>query len=159
VNGDATFPRIEITPYWRGVQDDLVSLIDLIPDEKMNWSPTQELWSVRAILLHVASARQGWLDRGVKDGEGNLAWENTRTKDDIKRALDETWRRLQRFVGNEIKLDDTYVAQWSDGTQDGPCSGHWIAFHLLEHDIHHRADVLHYLALLGVDTSQTGINV
>ena len=28
--------------------------------------------------------------------------------------------------------------------------GHWIAFHLLEHDIHHRADILHYLALLDV---------
>jgi hypothetical protein len=28
--------------------------------------------------------------------------------------------------------------------------GHWIAFHLQEHDIHHRADVLHHLALLGI---------
>jgi uncharacterized damage-inducible protein DinB len=35
-------------------------------------------------------------------------------------------------------------------------TGHWIAFHLLEHDIHHRADVLHYLALLGVEHPDVG---
>ena len=153
------FPRIEIAPHWKAVQLDLLALLEMIPDERMDWSPKPELWNFRSILLHVASARQGWLDRGVKDGEQNLAWENTPTKHDLRRAIDETWQRLQRFIGNEIKLNDTYIVQWSDGTQDGPCSGHWVAFHLLEHDIHHRADVLHYLALLGIDTSQTSINV
>jgi uncharacterized damage-inducible protein DinB len=29
-----------------------------------------------------------------------------------------------------------------------------VAFHLLEHDIHHRADILMYLALLGIETPQ-----
>ena len=29
-----------------------------------------------------------------------------------------------------------------------------VAFHLLEHDIHHRADLLLYLALLGIETPQ-----
>jgi len=37
--------------------------------------------------------------------------------------------------------------------QDSPTrvSGHYIAAALFEHDIHHRADILHYLALLGVE--------
>jgi uncharacterized damage-inducible protein DinB len=35
-------------------------------------------------------------------------------------------------------------------------TGHWIAFHLLEHDIHHRADIFHYLALLGIETPSVG---
>ena len=26
-----------------------------------------------------------------------------------------------------------------------------IASHLLEHDVHHRADLFHYLALLGIE--------
>ena len=34
--------------------------------------------------------------------------------------------------------------------------GHWIAFHLLEHDIHHRADIFHYLALLEIEHPQIG---
>ena len=35
---------------------------------------------------------------------------------------------------------------------------HWIAFHLLDHDIHHRADVVHYLALLGI-AALTSLNL
>ena len=34
--------------------------------------------------------------------------------------------------------------------------GHWIAFHLLEHDIHHRADIFHYLALLEIEHPEIG---
>ena len=33
-------------------------------------------------------------------------------------------------------------------------TGHWVAFHLLEHDIHHRADMFLYLALLGIEPPQ-----
>lgn len=54
------------------------------------------------------------------------------------------------FLRDQVKLDTTY-----DG--DGrPVTGHWIAFHLLEHDIHHRADIFHYLALLGIETPDVG---
>ena len=34
--------------------------------------------------------------------------------------------------------------------------GHWIAFHLLEHDIHHRSDIFHYLALLKIEHPDVG---
>jgi uncharacterized damage-inducible protein DinB len=33
-------------------------------------------------------------------------------------------------------------------------SGHWLAYHLLEHDVHHRADIFAYLALLGIEHPQ-----
>ena len=29
--------------------------------------------------------------------------------------------------------------------------GHWLAFHGLEHDVHHRADIFFYMALLGIE--------
>jgi uncharacterized damage-inducible protein DinB len=32
-----------------------------------------------------------------------------------------------------------------------------VAFHLLEHDIHHRADIFLYLALLGIETPQVSV--
>ncbi|MDE3094599.1 MAG: hypothetical protein KGK07_01185 [Chloroflexota bacterium] len=50
------------------------------------------------------------------------------------------------FLADDRLLD----AEYADFSGP-PLSGHWIAFHLLEHDIHRRADVLHYLALPGVD--------
>ena len=39
---------------------------------------------------------------------------------------------------------------------DGPVTGHWVAFHLLEHDLHHRSDIFHYLALLEIEHPDVG---
>ena len=56
-----------------------------------------------------------------------------------------------RSSATEAKLDATY-----DDDRGAMVTGHWIAFHLLEHDIHHRADIFHYLALLGIETPDVG---
>ncbi len=143
-------PNIDITPHWASVQDDIVRIVDLIPDDRMNWSPKPELWNFRGILIHVADARDGWLTRAINDGEPypNI-WTTARSKDDIRRELARTWTRLGRFLANQSQLDASYPGEHNG--QEADLSGHWIAFHLLEHDIHHRAELLQRLALLGVD--------
>jgi uncharacterized damage-inducible protein DinB len=144
--------RIEIMPYWATVQRDLLALVDLIPDERMDWSPKPELWNFRGILLHIAAVREGWLGGLVKlEGQSIDVWGTVRTKEQIKDAYARTWERVERFLGDSAKLDAVYDRD--DGT---PVTGHWIAFHLLEHDIHHRADIFHYLALLGIETPDVG---
>ena len=77
-------------------------------------------------------------------------YQTVRSKDDIKAAYASTWKRLEAFLGDRAKLDATY----EDDPE--PVTGHWIAFHLLEHDVHHRADIFHYLALLGIETPDVG---
>lgn len=62
-------PYIDITPHWASVQADIVRIIDLVPDDKMNWSPKPELWNFRGILIHIADARDIWMTRTVQDGE------------------------------------------------------------------------------------------
>ena len=148
----STSPRIDITPTWSRFNDELIRLVDYIPEDKLNWSPKPELWNFRGILIHIAATRDGWLGIDVKDGiEAPNVWQTVRTKAEVQAAHARTWERVARFLGDESKLDATYVDR--DGRQ---LSGHWIAFHLLEHDIHHRADIFHYLALLGVETPDVG---
>ncbi len=145
-------PRIDITSTWARLNEGLIRLVDYIPDDKLNWSPKEGLWNFRGILLHIADARDGWLGIDVKDGiEAPNVWQTVRTKAEVQAAYARTWARLANFLGDESKLDATYVAE--DGRQ---LTGHWIAFHLLEHDIHHRADIFHYLALLGIETPDVG---
>ncbi len=84
------------------------------------------------------------------EGESIDVWGTVRTKAQIKDAYARTWQRVTRFLADAAKLDATY----DDGGK--PVTGHWIAFHLLEHDIHHRADIFHYLALLGIETPEVG---
>ncbi len=144
-------PRIDITSHWPTVQRDILRIIDLVPADKWDWSPKPELWNFRGILIHIADARDGWMNRDVKDGDGypNI-WASARTPDDLKRELARTWERLNRFLSSQSQLDATYPGE-RDGKVLYMNSGHFIAFHLLEHDIHHRAELLQRLALLDVD--------
>ena len=77
-----------------------------------------------------------------------------RSRDDLRRLLRESWAKVGSFLAEERYLDRVY-----EGSRDGEeysFSGHWIAFHLLEHDIHHRSDIFHYLALLEIDHPDVG---
>ena len=141
------YGTLDIGAHWGRLNDTLIQLVDYIPDDKLDWSPREDLWSFRTILSHVSSTRQNWLTPEGVDREVILA--TVSTKDDIKTLLLESWARVERFLSEQRYLDRVY-----EGERDGQkysFSGHWIAFHLLEHDVHHRADVLHYLALLEIE--------
>ena len=143
-------PPLAISEHWRGVQDDLLHIVDLIPEDRLNWTPQEKLWNSRGILIHVSDARDSWLANRVVDGDPypNI-WTTARTKDDLKRELARTFERLQRFLANKAQLDAEYENEW-DGHRE-IFDGHWVAFHLLEHDIHHRAELLQRLSLMGVE--------
>ncbi len=51
------FPPVDVTGQWARLNEQLVSLVDVIPDDKLNWSPKPELWNFKGILLHIAMAR------------------------------------------------------------------------------------------------------
>ncbi len=141
------YPPLDITAHWGRLNDTIAGLVDYIPDDKLDWSPREDLWSFRTVLSHVSSTRQNWLTPDGADREDALA--AVKTKDDIKTLLLESWARVERFLSEQRYLDRVY-----EGERDGrkySYSGHWIAFHLLEHDVHHRADVFHYLALLEIE--------
>jgi uncharacterized damage-inducible protein DinB len=145
---DKTFPALAISPYWQSVQDDLLRIVDLIPKGQMGFTPSEELWNSNGILIHVSDARDSWMTRDIQDGEPypNI-WTTARTRDDLKRELVRTFERVQRFLANQSQLDKTYTP---DHASYPARDGHWIAFHLLEHDIHHRAELMQRLALMGV---------
>jgi uncharacterized damage-inducible protein DinB len=144
--------RIDITPTWARFNDELIRLVDYVPDDKMNWAPKPELWNFRGILLHIAATRYAWMSVDRPDGErlAGDVWRTLRSKADIQAAYRHSWDYLLPLIGDPAKLAATY------DNRGQAVSGHWIAFHLLEHDIHHRADIFHYLALLGIETPDVG---
>jgi len=145
--------RFDILSTWANLNDMLIALVDAVPDDRMEWSPKPELWSFHHIFQHLAEAREQWMVRAIADGEPNIdVYANVHSRDEIKAAFRQTWERISRTFSNQGRLDATYKDKWWD---KAPLrDGHWVAFHLLEHDIHHRADMLIYLALLGIETPQ-----
>ena len=151
-----TYPRLDITPVWGDLNESMIRLVDYVPEDKINWSPKRELWNFRGILLHIASTRDNWMTFDVKDGEESPdVWRTARSRGEIQAAFERTWQRVARFLSDPVKLDATYNTR-DTGEQPEYRPGHWVAYHLLEHDIHHRADIFHYLALLGIQTPQVG---
>jgi uncharacterized damage-inducible protein DinB len=143
--------RLDIVPIWANLNAMLVELVDHVPDERMTWSPKPELWTFQHLFQHLAEAREQWMNRAISDGETDIGiYEHVHTKDEIKDALRRTWKRIERSFTDPARLDATYKDRWWAAAPLR--TGHWVAFHLLEHDIHHRADMLLYLALLGIET-------
>lgn len=143
---------LDFAEQWGRLNDTVIALVDYIPDDKLDWSPQEGGWDFRTILSHVSSTRENWLTPEGVDRETALA--AVKGKEDLKRRLRESWGRVERFLSQQRYLDRVY-----EGVRNGQeysFSGHWIAFHLLEHDVHHRADVFHYLALLGIEHPEVG---
>jgi len=148
----ATFATLDIGEQWKRLNQTLIDLLEYIPDDKLDWSPREDMWGFREIISHVTSTRGNWLSREGNDREAILA--TVKGKDDIRRLLNESWERVEAFLSEQRYLDRAYEGE--RGGQQYSYSGHWIAFHLLEHDVHHRADVFHYLALLGIEHPEVG---
>ncbi|MEX1254387.1 MAG: DinB family protein [Dehalococcoidia bacterium] len=151
---ETTYPPLDIASEYARVTDHLISLVDCVPDDKLEWSPKPELWNLKGILLHVAWARHGWLGFTVQDGETSPdVLRAGQTRDGLKEQLRLSGERLQRFLADPGKLAGTYEDTDEEGATR-TVTGHWVAYHLLEHDIHHRANVFDYLALLGIEHPQ-----
>ena len=152
---DRTYATLDFAEQWGRLNDSIVALVGYIPGDKLDWSPREDLWNFRGILAHTAFVRHNWLGNDVKDGE---AFEDSElfaaiaSKEGIQQVLRDSWARVGRFLSNQALLDGRVDRDYLDG----PVSGHWVAFHLLEHDIHHRADIFHYLALLEIEHPEIG---
>ena len=148
----STFAKLDIAENWGRLNDTIVALVEYIPEDRLDWSPRADMWDFRTILTHLSGTRASWLTREVIDHEKVV--EGVRSRDDLRRLLRESWAKVGSFLAEERYLDRVY-----EGSRDGEeysFSGHWIAFHLLEHDVHHRSDIFHYLALLEIDHPDVG---
>jgi len=143
-----TFPPLDITPIWARVNDELIELLDLAPDDKLDWSPKPELWNLKGILLHVVLGR-GLIAAYVQDGTPvQDALQAGQTKEGLKEVLRRSWESMVPFLSDAGLLNREYEIPYEGQTVR--LNGHWLAFGQIEHDIHHRADIIHYLGLLGI---------
>jgi uncharacterized damage-inducible protein DinB len=144
-------PALDITPNWGRLNETIVNLVDYIPDDKLDWAPSPELFNFRGILLHISISRQNWLGGLVKDGEGSADFFGVpNPKERLVEHLRNSWQRVERFLSKPENLSRVYTGD-GENFESRAVDGNWIAFHLLEHDAHHRSDLFHYLHILGVE--------
>ncbi len=156
---ESVYPRLDIVRHWATMNDHLIQLVDLIPDDKLTWSPREGEWDFQRILQHLILARfHGPILDGLDEGaELSGAIAGTQTKDGIKEQLGYSWEVVAEFLADAKRLDAEYESHalgYDPGyyqLEPEEYDGHYVAYHRLAHDLHHRGTVLDYLAQLGVD--------
>jgi uncharacterized damage-inducible protein DinB len=152
------FPPLDITAHWADANEHLVVLAGAVPADKWNWSPEPRFWNFRGIFLHIIGARY----YPAADDEIPNFWALGQTTEGVQEQLRLSWDRLTKFLSSPEALAGPDPREHGEPSvffsgpeyRDPPDNnGHYVAWHRLVHDIHHRADILHYLDILGVDLS------
>jgi uncharacterized damage-inducible protein DinB len=127
----------------------LIEVLQAMPSQQWDFAPVPEVMSFRRMALHIADAEEGW--RQVALGELN-EWPDYSaadypTPEDAIRLANEVHRRT-------VDLLTAKPAEWLDETiliwGKYSVTNRWIFMHVLEHEIHHRAQMLTYLRLVGI---------
>ena len=148
-----SYVPLDIGEFWADLTDHLCELVDTVPEGKMDWSPTPEMWNFRGLFVHIVAARHHWLAVAVRDGEETPDYAaGGQTNQDLKEQLRLSWERMARFISDPQRLSARYMPPPDDPVYLDPAefNGHYIAYHRLLHDVHHRADIIGYLTQLGV---------
>lgn len=146
-----SFPFETITEFWMGeVRPPVCKALEATPDDKLDWSPGDNMITLGNIFMHIAEGSDWWINEIIA-GKGFTDYTPCPSvpKPEIAVMLDEHWKRLEDFFARAPEvLEGKY--DMSKYGRDNTVTGYWIFLHLLEHDIHHRSQINHYLRILGI---------
>jgi uncharacterized damage-inducible protein DinB len=152
---EKTYPRLNITPHWATTNWNLVEIIGLVPEDKLDWTPAPSEWSIRVIVVHMVLARyHGVTAEGAPPDYMARVVAAGRTKAGLQEQMAESWQMLERFLSDEAKLDAVYAPLTANApdyvNEPDRYDGHYIAYHRFAHDIHHRSTIIGHLRAIGV---------
>src|ERR1039458_7803231 len=74
---------------WENVRNLVVKVAEVVPEDKYDWKPTPEVRSFREQFVHIVSENHRFM--GFVAGEKSSEPQNLKTKDDIVKALNESY--------------------------------------------------------------------
>ncbi len=148
------YPRLNFAPHWQMTNENLVELIDLIPQDKLDWSPAPSEWSTRVIVTHIILARY---HNPIVPAPGGAQVSDIvlecRTKEGLLRHLRSSWEMVAAFLSDPAKLDtvqEPLTGGAPEYIEPEVYDGHYVAYHRMAHDLHHRSTIIGYLNQLGI---------
>ncbi len=136
----------EFFSFWTKVQESILYMASLLVPEDLKYTFDPKLHTVGDTFYHIAGAINGWLTEVIKDGEKNptekiIPVENL-TVEIINETLQNAFSRCKRLL-NKLSNDDWNKTLTDMGDDGKPYQVklHWVLWHLVEHDIHHRTQL------------------
>jgi len=138
-------------------------LLEAVPDDKIDWRPHEKSWTLGALASHIANLPL-WTSTSLQDAELRIDADNPpppQPRYDTKAALVEALdanAAAARAVIEETPAEE-YGAPWTLVFNGEPQftlpKGAVLRTFVLDHIIHHRAQLGVYLRLLDVPVPQT----
>ena len=130
--------------FWNGIQASIIEMSSQLKEEDLKKTFDPALIPIGETFYHIASAYNGWLTYQIKDGEDNpeeILKENL-TVADINDSLKKAFSRCKRLLEKSTEKDwDKILIDYDDQNKPYEVTFGWVLWHLVEHDIHHRAQL------------------
>jgi len=143
---------LELFRHWAEVRDGLFQALDKLTDEQLDFTPREGLWSLGTVARHIANGEEGWfrfaVTRELDEWPPEYTAKDYPTVQAIKALLTEVHARTEAYLAtvDVADLDRVIEMPWGESL---PLR--WIIWHVLEHEIHHRGEILLMLGLLGME--------
>jgi hypothetical protein len=83
----------------------LIGIVGLIPEDKLDWSPAPAEWSIRVIIVHIVLARHRHLTvEGATPDYMASVIQDARTTEGLQSHLATSWEMLAAFLSDGGKL-------------------------------------------------------
>jgi uncharacterized damage-inducible protein DinB len=140
--------------YWRGVRRRTRRLLPLVPEDRLEWSPGGERWTLGDQFRHLVAIERWMYAENVAGRPSRYAGHGPELASD-RSAVGDLMDRLHAescAIFEALGPDD--LAGKSITPAGTPITtGKWLRA-MVEHEAHHRGQIYFELGLLGVETPQ-----
>jgi uncharacterized damage-inducible protein DinB len=151
-------------PFWDSYHRPyLVEGVRLLPPENFDYKPKPEMLTARQHILHIAETEAWWVhhmvdgepfrDFTLRHADPAQGWTDgyeARDHNQLLFLLEEYHRPTQRWFGAPTQELSKVIHYRRKNGEEMQHSLHWILDHVLEHELHHRAQLFLYLRMLGI---------
>lgn len=129
-------------------------LLEIVPDDKLEWRPHPKAMSLGQLALHVASTQGGVAEGTVSDliERPTFIHPEATSRDEIVTAFDEGLRKAKEIVSatsDERALEEWKIVDGDTVLLAVPRIAFWRTV-MLNHVYHHRGQLATYLRILDV---------
>ncbi len=134
--------------HWEQIHQDTLVTIAKFQDAELPFRPYPDSWTAGQVMLHIADAEQFWYQQvimqAVDDG-ADYAPADYPNIAAIRALLAAVHQRSLTILAG-LTLDDLPQTR---PFREAAFSLNWIIWHVIEHEIHHRAELSLMLGMLG----------
>jgi len=132
---------------WNRIHTDTSRVLRAAPDEKLDWRPKDDMFTMRELIGHIPQAELVLVRSALAGSTQKLPFDFSRTADEIANAFDSQHDQLAREVSTLTP------EQWKEEVEFHGKKlrrGVLLSF-VTEHEIHHRGQLFTYYRLAGIE--------